>query len=124
MPRVSCVQESNIPIRIQTGQIRDIQKQILELLRRLTNTPIDDIPPSTTSGDTDGNTNLLISRLTTLIGEPNSAEDRSEGNIDTIEALVGEEKPTRHADFEYINNGTLLLEAIQQGKKEEIDSLL
>ncbi|KAL8755335.1 MAG: hypothetical protein Q9199_003714 [Rusavskia elegans] len=94
------------------------------LLLELTNTPIDDIPPSITSGDTDANTNLLISRLTTLIGEPNSAEDRSEGNIDTIEALVGEEKPTRHTDFEYITNGTLLLEAIQQGKKEEFDSLL
>ena len=110
--------------RIRTGQIRDTQRQILALLRRLTNTPGDGISPSISNGDTDANTNSMISHLTTLMGGADSIAGREEGENDTTEILGVEQEPTGHPGFEYNDNGTLLLGAIHDRKKEDFSSLL
>ncbi|KAL8927672.1 MAG: hypothetical protein Q9172_001232 [Xanthocarpia lactea] len=111
---------SSLLLEIRTGQIRDTQRQILELLRRLTNTPSDDIPPSITSGDT----NAVISRLTTLVGGPDPIDGQHGGDIDSTETFVGAQKQSGGSGPEYKDNGALLLEAIQEGHREEFASLL
>ncbi|KAL8914325.1 MAG: hypothetical protein Q9171_001045 [Xanthocarpia ochracea] len=115
---------SSLLLEIRTGQIRDTQRQILELLRRLTNTPSDDIPPSITSGDTDANTNAVISRLTTLVGGPDPIDGQHGGDFDSTETFVGDQEPTGRPGPEYNDNGALLLEAILKGHQEEFTSLL
>ncbi|KAL8855922.1 MAG: hypothetical protein Q9178_007436 [Gyalolechia marmorata] len=115
---------SSLLLDIRTGQIRDTQREILKLLRRLTNTPHDGIPPSITSGDTDADTNAVISRLTTLVGGPDPVEGQHGGDIDSIETLVGGQEPTGRSSPKYNDNGALLLEAIQEGHREEFASLL
>ncbi len=118
------MQKPNIASRIRTGQIRDTQRQILELLRRLTNTPSDDIPPSLTSGDTDANTDAVISRLTALVGGPDPIEGQHGGDIDSTETLVGAQEPTGESNPEYNAKGALLLDAIRKGRQGEFASLL
>ncbi|KAL8897008.1 MAG: hypothetical protein Q9192_002789 [Flavoplaca navasiana] len=115
---------SSLLLEIRTGQIRDTQRQILDLLRRLTNTPGDEISPSISNGDTDASTNSLISRLTTLVGEADPTAGQEEGDNDTTETLGVEQEPTGHPDSEYNDNGILLLGAIHNGNKEDFSSLL
>ncbi|KAL8875968.1 MAG: hypothetical protein Q9198_005754 [Flavoplaca austrocitrina] len=117
--------DPNISIRIRTGQMRDTQKQILDLLRRLTNTPSDNLSPSISSGDTDANTNSLISQLTTLVGGPDPIAGQEEGGDDeTTETLGVEQETTGHPGSEYNHNGALLLGAIHDGNQKDFSSLL
>ena len=94
------------------------------MLRRLTNTPSGDIPPSLTSGNTDANTDAVISRLTTLVGGPDPIEGQYGGDLDSTETFVGGQEPTGESGPEYDDNGALLLEAIRKGHQEEFTSIL